>query len=120
MVFVPGGIFTMGNDGGTAPEAPAHKVRLSPYYIDQHEVTAGQFRLFLEETHYRGQPPGKWSEDFKKDPSDAIPMVMVDARDAAGVRRLGPEEAADRGPVGDGGPGRPTAGSSPGAPDPIR
>jgi formylglycine-generating enzyme required for sulfatase activity len=82
MVFVPGGVFTVGNDDGPAHEAPAHQVRLSPYYIDQHEVTAGQFRLFLKETHYRGQPPRSWSEDFKKDPSDAIPMVMVNARDA--------------------------------------
>jgi len=82
MVFVPGGTFTRGNDNGPPLESPAHKVRLSPYYIDQHEVTAGQFRLFLKETRYRGQPPHSWSEDFKKDPSDSIPMVMVSARDA--------------------------------------
>jgi len=82
MVFVPGGVFTMGNDNGPSQEAPAHQVRLSPYYVDQHEVTAGQFRLFLKETRHRGQPPHSWSEDFKKDPSDAIPMTMVSARDA--------------------------------------
>ena len=72
----------MGNDGGPPRKAPAHKVRLSPYYIDQHEVTVRQFRLFLKETHYRGQPPHSWSEDFKQDPSDSLPMVMVNARDA--------------------------------------
>jgi sulfatase modifying factor 1 len=82
MVFVPGGTFTMGNDNGAAQEAPAHQVQLSSYYIDQHEVTAGQFRLFLKETHYRGHPSRSWSEEFRKDPSDAIPMVMVSHRDA--------------------------------------
>ena len=63
-------------------KAPAHKVRLSPYYIDQHEVTVRQFRLFLKETHYRGQPPRSWSEDFQQEPVRRIPMVMVNARDA--------------------------------------
>ncbi len=82
MVFVPGGTFTMGNDSGQPAEGPAHKVQMSPYYIDQHEVTVRQFRLFLAETHYRGQPPHSWSEDFRQNPSESLPMVMVNARDA--------------------------------------
>jgi formylglycine-generating enzyme required for sulfatase activity len=82
MVLVPGGIFTMGNDNGSLAEAPAHKVSLPTYYIDQHEVTVRQFRLFLAEMHYRGQPPRSWSEDFRRNPSETLPMVMVNARDA--------------------------------------
>jgi formylglycine-generating enzyme required for sulfatase activity len=83
MVFVPGGTFTMGNDDGPPQEAPAHQVRLSSYYIDQHEVTVRQFGLFLKETHYHGSPPHNWSEDAKgKNTSDSSPMVMVNARDA--------------------------------------
>jgi formylglycine-generating enzyme required for sulfatase activity len=82
MVFVPGGTFTMGNDDGPAAETPAHKVRLSPYYIDQHEVTVRQFRLFLKEAHYRGQPPKSWTDDPKQNSSESLPMVMVNARDA--------------------------------------
>jgi formylglycine-generating enzyme required for sulfatase activity len=82
MMLVPGGTFTMGNDRGTPAEAPAHKVRLSSYYIDQHEVTVRQFQLFLAETHHHGQPPRSWSEDFRKNPSESLPMVMVNARDA--------------------------------------
>ena len=84
MVFVPGGTFTMGNDGGQPAEGPAHKVRMASYYIDQHEVTVRQFRLFLSEVHYRGQPPHSWSEDFRQNPSasESLPMVMVNARDA--------------------------------------
>jgi hypothetical protein len=82
MVFVPGGVFEMGRDGGPRSEAPAHKVRLSPYYIDQHEVTVHQFKLFLSETHYRGQPVHGWTEDMKHMGPDSTPMVMVNARDA--------------------------------------
>jgi formylglycine-generating enzyme required for sulfatase activity len=82
MMLVPEGVFTVGNDSGAPAEAPAHKVRLSTYYIDQHEVTIRQFRLFLKESHYRGQPPRSWSDDFRQDPVETLPMVMVNARDA--------------------------------------
>ncbi|MGA2706367.1 MAG: SUMF1/EgtB/PvdO family nonheme iron enzyme [Isosphaeraceae bacterium] len=82
MVLVPGGTFTMGNDNASPAEAPAHKVSLPTYYIDQHEVTVRQFRLFLAEMHYRGQPRRSWSEDFRQNPSETLPMVMVNALDA--------------------------------------
>jgi len=83
MVLVPSGSFTMGNDDGQSAEAPAHGVRLSTYYIDQHEVTNRQFRLFLGETHYHGQPPGKWLTDDKaRAESELLPVVMVNAHDA--------------------------------------
>jgi formylglycine-generating enzyme required for sulfatase activity len=82
MVFVPGGTFLMGNDNGQPPEAPAHQVRLSPYYIDQHEVTVRQFGLFLKETDYRGRPPHNWSDVHHQNASEAMPMVMVNAHDA--------------------------------------
>lgn len=84
MMLVPGGTFIQGNDDGPPAGAPSHKVRLSTYYIDQHEVTVRQFKLFLSESHYRGQPAHSagWTEDFRKNPSEALPMVMVNARDA--------------------------------------
>jgi formylglycine-generating enzyme len=82
MVLVPSGSFTMGTDDGPANEAPAHGVRLSAYYVDQHEVTNRQFRLFLGETHYHGQPPGKWLTDEKaRTEPEANPVVMVNAHD---------------------------------------
>src|SRR5262249_20658351 len=82
MLFVPGGTFTMGNDQGPPTEAPAHQVRLSPYYVDQHEVTVRQFKVFLNESHPRVQPPKSWSEEFRQSPSELLPMVTVNARDA--------------------------------------
>ncbi len=67
----------------TPEDGPAHSVRLSTYYIDQHEVTNRQFRTFLEDTHYLGQPPGKWLTDEKLRalPDDA-PAVFVNYHDA--------------------------------------
>jgi formylglycine-generating enzyme len=83
MVLVPGGTFMMGNDKGEAVEAPAHTVRLSTFYIDQYEVTNRQFRIFLDEAHYRGLPPGKWITDEKlRDAPVGTPAVYVNWRDA--------------------------------------
>ena len=56
MVLVPGGTFKMGSNEVQPSERPEHQVRLSTYYIDQHEVTNRQFRLFLGETHHHGSP----------------------------------------------------------------
>lgn len=39
MLFVPGGLFRLGNDEGNADERPSRMVRLDPYYIDETEVT---------------------------------------------------------------------------------
>ena len=58
MVLVPGGTFTMGNNDGQPSEKPAHQVRLSTYYIDQHEVTNRQFRIFLGEATITASRPG--------------------------------------------------------------
>jgi formylglycine-generating enzyme required for sulfatase activity len=83
MVLVPGGTFKMGNNHGQLSEAPEHPVRLSTYYIDQHEVTNHQFRTFLGEFHHRGQPPGEWLTDPNAlaEP-DMAPVVRVNFQDA--------------------------------------
>lgn len=39
MLYVPGGIFRLGNEEGEADEQPSLTVRLDPYYIDETEVT---------------------------------------------------------------------------------
>jgi formylglycine-generating enzyme required for sulfatase activity len=43
MVYLAGGEFNMGNDHGGADEAPAHKVILTGFLIDRHEVTHEMF-----------------------------------------------------------------------------
>jgi formylglycine-generating enzyme required for sulfatase activity len=54
MVFVPAGEFTMGNDSveGRADERPAHRVRVSGFWIDETPVTNAQFRVFVAATRY--------------------------------------------------------------------
>ncbi len=83
MVLVPGGTFTMGSNEGQAPEKPAHSVRLSTFYIDQHEVSNRQFRIFLGESRYHGQPPGKWLTDQQaRSEPETMPVTHVSFHDA--------------------------------------
>lgn len=50
-VALKGGVFTMG--GGERPEEnPAHRVTLSPFAIDRHEVTVSRFGRFVAKTRY--------------------------------------------------------------------
>jgi len=73
----------MGSNEGLPTESPAHQVKLSTYYIDQHEVTNRQFRIFLGESHYRGTPAGKWLTDEKaRAESESSPVVHVNFQDA--------------------------------------
>ena len=45
MLYMPGGIFRMGNDDGEVDEQPAHLVHIDAYFIDETEVTNGQYAL---------------------------------------------------------------------------
>lgn len=51
MVFLPGGEYIMG-DGKSA-----HKVKLSPFYIDKYEVTQGMFKKIevSDASHFKGE-----------------------------------------------------------------
>lgn len=50
MVWIPGGEFTMGSDVHYPEEAPAHRVRVDPFQMDEHPVTNEEFVLFVQET----------------------------------------------------------------------
>lgn len=58
MVFLQGGTYTRGNDldpgnGDKYPEeSPVHEVKVSPFWIDKHEVTNAQFKAFVDATGY--------------------------------------------------------------------
>ena len=73
MVFIPGGSFVMGGDSiwGRPDEFPRHKVTVSAFYIDKHEVTNAQFRAFVEATHYVTTAERKpdWEEIRKQLPA---------------------------------------------------
>ncbi|WP_375436118.1 formylglycine-generating enzyme family protein [uncultured Hymenobacter sp.] len=55
MVYVPGGYTQIGSEEGLDQEKPTVWVSVKPFLMDQHEVTVGQFRAFVQATKYRTQ-----------------------------------------------------------------
>ena len=55
MVWIPGGEFEMGSDSvfDRPEEKPAHRVRVSGFWMDETEVTNEQFRAFVDATGYK-------------------------------------------------------------------
>jgi formylglycine-generating enzyme required for sulfatase activity len=47
MVPIPAGEFTMGSASGAKEEQPAHKVRVDAFWMQAHEVTWDEYRLFM-------------------------------------------------------------------------
>ena len=54
MIWIAGGEFTMGTDAPDAlmAEKPAHRVKLTGYWIDETDVTNAQFAEFVKATGY--------------------------------------------------------------------
>jgi formylglycine-generating enzyme len=50
---LPGGLFTMGSERFYPEEAPARRVRVDPFWIDETPVTNRQFARFVEATGYK-------------------------------------------------------------------
>ena len=70
MVYVPAGEFVMGSDRGNPDESPAHKVRLSAFYMDKFEVTHEMF------AKAQMPNPSHWQDNPQK------PVERVRWRDA--------------------------------------
>lgn len=75
MRLIPGGTFLMGRDDGPIEERPAHRVQLSPYYMDQHEITAGQFARFRAE---RGMAASDVVISNLSLPATAVPFPVAE------------------------------------------
>ena len=73
MIRIPAGIFVMGGDSlwGRPDEFPRHRVQISSFYIDRHEVTNARFRAFVEATNYVTTAERKpvWEEIQKQVPA---------------------------------------------------
>ncbi|TDH28656.1 formylglycine-generating enzyme family protein [Segetibacter sp. 3557_3] len=53
MVWIPGGTFAMGSTDPLFPDAqPLHRVSLSGFFMDEHEVTNAEFARFVKATNY--------------------------------------------------------------------
>ncbi|WZO99571.1 SUMF1/EgtB/PvdO family nonheme iron enzyme [Isosphaeraceae bacterium EP7] len=83
MVFIPRGEFVMGRDEGPAQEQPAHRVRLSAFYIDRHEVTNRQYQIYAA-PHDKLASPSRSARagESSGDPAADLPVVAITARQA--------------------------------------
>jgi formylglycine-generating enzyme len=52
MRWIPGGCFPMGDERFYPEERPVHEVVLDGFWMDEHPVTAAEFRRFVRETGY--------------------------------------------------------------------
>ena len=89
MVSIPAGEFTMGRTKLTSDDKtkmrprvllddlPAHKVTISAFQMDPHEVTNAQYRVFVEATHHPA--PYHWAHGH---PGAELPVYNVDWDDA--------------------------------------
>lgn len=85
MVLVPAGSFIMGTGEGQSDEGPPHRVDLPGFYIDQTEVTAGQYARYLRETGT--QPPTHWANHTPPGGRDQRPITNITWYDAMNYAR---------------------------------
>lgn len=72
----------MGSNVGDEYERPAHKVTLSPFFIDKYEVTCGEYARFLAETNHPRLPLG-WRARSCPDSSGRLPVRGLSWDDAS-------------------------------------
>jgi sulfatase modifying factor 1 len=100
MRWIPAGEFTMGTDAdGMVNERPAHRVRVSGFWMDEHPVTNAEFARFVDATRYvtTAEKAPDWEELRKQLPPgtpkpDASVLV---AGSAVFVAPLGPVPLTD-------------------------
>ena len=85
MVLIPSGTFSMGDSKNDSlswleKSRPVHEVVINSFYMDQTEVTVGQFRKFVVETGYEFT---RWQEVEQYAPDDNYPMIYVTWYDAS-------------------------------------
>jgi formylglycine-generating enzyme required for sulfatase activity len=91
MVVVPAGEFVMGSDSAGGSERPAHRVFVSAFLMDRHEVTNEQFERFIKETDHstyaEGRSWGDWRHPGGRGTSfrgkERHPVVHISYGDAA-------------------------------------
>jgi serine/threonine-protein kinase len=80
MVFIPGGAFLMGRNGGDEYERPEHQVTVAPFFLDKFEVTCEEYQKFVDETGHR--PPPSWTKGRFSEGEGRLPVTGVSWDDA--------------------------------------
>ena len=81
MVPIPAGEFLMGSDSHEPEEKPAHLVSLPSYYIDKHEVTNAEYKLFCDQTKRAYPPNPQFDQNYFAGKPD-FPVLGVEFDDA--------------------------------------
>jgi len=81
MIFMPGGVFRMGTDEAEPDEAPSHLIRVDPFFIDETEVTNGEYAQCVESGAC--EPPSHpgatyHQEYYGAEAFDDYPVIFVD------------------------------------------
>ena len=59
MALIPAGEFEMGDNKGDPDERPAHKVQVSAFYMDTHEVTQKAYEALVQQNPSKSKGPDK-------------------------------------------------------------
>jgi formylglycine-generating enzyme required for sulfatase activity len=92
MVFVPAGEFLMGSSGeelyrtADVDEFPRRQVWVDDFYIDVHEVTNAQYKVYVDSM--RVEPPPKWVDGNYGLGEDGLPVVSITWDEAAAYARF--------------------------------
>ena len=97
MVLVAAGEFLMGSDSGNADEKPAHRVRVSAFYLDRYEVTNEQFAEYVRESGNYDEIEGPWFRYYAPGCRDLI----AHSGKRESLRRRAAEAALEIMPEGD-------------------
>jgi formylglycine-generating enzyme required for sulfatase activity len=78
MVLVSEGTYRMGAADGDPDEMPVHEVSLDSFYIDEHEVTIGQYKKFMAETGHA--KPDYWQPELDRTTDPVVGVSWNDAK----------------------------------------
>ena len=81
MVFIPGGEFLRGYNGGGFDEKPERRIGLDAYWIDRYEATYGAYMAFVAVTQ-SPKPLTRYVKHFEKLSGANQPMVNVSWNEA--------------------------------------
>ena len=81
MVFIRAGIFKMGDsfNEGDPDEQPTKAIHIEAFYMDENEVTVGEYKAFIEKT---GNTELDWGKIGKYSPTENHPVIYVTWYDA--------------------------------------